>query len=157
MVKHVIKHTEADSAQSQVALAKNEGSEFSHPEAIPLKVGVRSTGWMCRKVVVQTIEPVWYHDAVTHIEIPPNFVCDLASVPRAFWFFASPYDLAYEGLIHDELYRSQKTTRRYADFMFFQLMEKRNVPCYVRYPAWAAVRLFGGKAWEANKRRLKNA
>ena len=153
-MQHTQSHTWTTSPKAQVRRAQQGGCEFSHPDQLPLSISVKKTGWLCRKIVVTTVEPVWYRDAVSYVEIPAGFTCDLASVPRPLWCVASPYDLAYEGLVHDALYREQRVTRRYADFMLLMLIEKRGVPMYVRYPVWLAVRLFGGKAWENNKRRL---
>lgn len=151
----VSKHAWATNAKAQIARAKKGNCEFSHKEDLPLRIGIKNSGWLCRKVYVTTLEPIWYVDAVCRIEIEAGFHCDLASIPRGIWFLVSPYDLAFEGILHDSLYRSQRTTRQYADFLFLLVMEQRGVPSYVRYPAWLAVRMFGGKAWKQNQRRLE--
>ena len=152
---HVTRHCWTERAKDQVSLAKLGNSEISHPDELPLIIHTKKSGWLCRRVVVKTTERIWYRDAVTQIEVPEGFECDLASVPRALWCLVSPYDLAVEGILHDQLYRSQVTTRRYADFFMFHLMTKRGVPWYVRYPVWLAVRLGGRKAWDKHARRIK--
>lgn len=156
-MKTVTKHAWTNNPKAQVQLAKQGSSAFSHPDELPLKVGVVRNGWFGRRVVVTTTEPVWFLDAVGRIEIPAAFNCDLASVPRWLWLIVSPFDLALEGLFHDQGYREQKLTRRYVDFLMLHMMELRKVPVWVRYPVWLAVRMFGGKAWKINARRLARA
>ena len=145
----VTKHAWTNNPKAQVQQAKAGMSAFSHPDEIPLKIGIVRNGWFGRRVVVTTTEPVWYVDAVGRIEIPAGFNCDLASVPRFLWLIVSPFDLALEGLFHDQFYRSQPDglSRRYADFFMLHMMELRKVPWWIRYPVWLAVRMFGGKAW----------
>lgn len=157
-MSHVVRHAWTNVAKDQVELAKAGGSDISHRETLPIKIVVdKRTGWLCRRVIVRTTEAMWYRDAVTRIEVPKGFECDLASVPRFLWCLVSPYDLAVEGLFHDQLFRAQVTSRRYADFFMFHLMAQRGVPWYVRYPVWLAVRLFGGKAWQKHKKRKSKA
>jgi len=157
MPAEVIKHAWTNDGTSQVARAKAGTSEFSHPDDLPLIISTKKAGWLCRKVYVRTVEEIWYRDAVCQIAIDPGFMSDLASIPRSLWCLVSPYDLAYEGLLHDQVYRQQTVDRQYADFLLLHVMKKRGVPWYVRYPVWMAVRVGGKSAWELNKRRRERA
>jgi hypothetical protein len=153
---HVQKHAWTNSPKAQVKASKEGQCEFSHPTTLPLSVSVVPGGFFSRqKIIVTTLEPVWYRDAVCRVDVPANFTCDLASVPTVIWWAISPFALAIPGLFHDLLYREQRTSRRFADFLFLQIMELRGVPWIVRYPVWAAVRLFGGKAWKLRARQKK--
>lgn len=148
-------HSWTANPKGQVKLAKAGQYEFSHPNELPVKLSVKKTGWLCRRIIVTTTEDVWYRDAVSLMAIPAGFTCDLSSTPRPTWCIVAPTDMALEGLFHDLNYRQQQVSRRYADFLFFHMMTIRGVPWYVRYPAWAAVRLFGRKAWDKHAKRNK--
>jgi hypothetical protein len=153
---HVQKHAWTNSPKAQVAASKQGQCEFSHPTTLPLAVSLVHAEYFCRqKIIVTTLEPVWYRDAVCRIDIPANFTCDLASIPPPLWFVLSPLTLAMESLFHDLAYREQRFSRRFADFLLLQMMELRGVPWVVRYPVWAAVRLFGGKAWKQRAAQKK--
>ena len=154
-MQNVSCHAWTDDAKGQVKLAQAGNTEFSHTDSLPLKLDIRNTGRICRKVVVTTTEETWMRDAVSMVAVPAGFTCDLASIPRWLFCLVSPYDIALPGIVHDLLYRRQETTRRYADFVLFNTLEILGSPWYVRYPVWIAVRLFGKKAWEHNARRLK--
>lgn len=156
-MRTVERHCWTNDAKSQMALAKKGQQVFSHEDGLPLYISIKRSGRLCRKVHIETIEPVWYHDAVCSIEVPANFRCDLASIPRGLWFVISPYDIALESIFHDLAYRSQDVSRDYADYLFYHLMKLRGVPWYVRFPVYYAVRLFGKKAWERNARRKRHA
>lgn len=142
-----------DDPRGQVALSRAEGFRISHPETLPLRVNVRDTGQICRRVVVTTTEDVWYEDAVSRVTVPAGFTCDLASVPRWVYCLVSPYDLVLPALLHDRLYAQQVTTRRYADFVMFSILEQLGSPWYVRYPVWLAIRVFGRRAWATHAER----
>lgn len=80
--------------------------------------------------------------------IEKNFISDLASIPRIFWTFYPPfgtYTLA--SIIHDYLYSKegswQVSSRKEADKIFLQIMEKTKVPKFTRLLFYCAVRLFG--------------
>ena len=152
----VTKHAWTNNPKAQVQLAKAGSSEFSHTTDLPLSVSVVKPGWFCgQKIIVRTLEDVWYLDAVSRIEIPMGFTCDLASIPTPLWWIVSPLSLAMEGLFHDQNYREQKVSRQYADFLMLHMMALRGVPWWIRYPVWLAVRMFGGKAWRTRTEQMR--
>lgn len=64
------------------------------------------------------------------VNVPVNFLSDLASVPRLCWWILAPFDIARPAVIHDYLYRQLKTCNKYdkkvrkvADKIFKQGME----------------------------------
>lgn len=94
------------------------------------------------------------------ITVPAGFEFDLASVPRAFWVFISPFDLSIVApLLHDFLYHYRGDppagaivpayvyTRLEADDLFLELMVEEGVPRWRREVAYRAVRTFGGVYW----------
>lgn len=96
-----------------------------------------------------------------------GFVTDLASIPRAFWLFIAPVDLRVVGpTIHDVIYRSggevsppvgevlpseRVFTRKEADDIFLEAMERDQVTYWKRMAAYHAVTVFGGSAWRAGE------
>lgn len=150
------RHAWTVNPKAQVKQSKEGQRHFSHTDTLPLRISVARPGWCWeQKVIVTTLERVWYRDAVADITVPIGFTSDLASIPAPMWNIVSPYTLALEGLIHDQLYREQEVSRRYADFLLLQMMELRAVPFWIRYPVWAAVRLFGQRAWKQNAERKR--
>jgi hypothetical protein len=104
-----------------------------------------------------------YQDGDHGITVPAGFEFDLSSVPRAFWSLIAPFELSITApLLHDFLYHyggrppagavepPHAYTRREADDLFRTVMEKEGVPAWRRLPAYAAVRLFGGRAWRSS-------
>jgi Protein of unknown function (DUF1353) len=98
-----------------------------------------------------------YQDDSFTIIVKKDFEFDLASVPRAFWWVISPFDLSIAApLIHDFLYIHQgkppqdtiipyrQFTRLEADQLFDCIMEREGVATWRRAIAYRAVRLFGG-------------
>jgi hypothetical protein len=94
------------------------------------------------------------------ITVPAGYKFNLASVPRLFWFLIAPFELSIAApLIHDFLYDYRgvppdgsitppKTySRKEADGIFREIMEKENVVGWRRFFAYWAVRLFGWFAW----------
>ncbi|MEN8234191.1 MAG: DUF1353 domain-containing protein [Actinomycetota bacterium] len=105
-------------------------------------------------------EPYAYADGDHAITVPEGFLFDLASIPRAFWWLVSPFELSIAApLLHDFLYQhagvppagSIKPPRTYsrseADRLFLHMMETEGVPGWRRGPAYAAVRAFGWLGW----------
>lgn len=87
------------------------------------------------------------------ITVPAGFVTDLASIPRVFYISTPPigdYDMA--AVVHDFLYTAQVTTRAQADGIFKQAMQDCGVGWYTRTKMYLAVRMFGGKIWDAYAR-----
>jgi hypothetical protein len=101
-----------------------------------------------------------YRHAGHRITVPAEFKFDLASVPRLFWFLIAPFELSIAApLIHDFLYEHKgdpptgsiappKTfSRKEADRIFREIMEKEAVAGWRRFFAYWAVRCFGWLAW----------
>jgi hypothetical protein len=83
------------------------------------------------------------------VMIPEGFVTDFASVPQFLWGIFPPWGKYSEAaVVHDFLYTGFfKCTRKQADQVFLQLMERMEVPLWKRQTMYAAVRMFGGKAF----------
>ena len=105
-------------------------------------------------------EPYGYSQAGHRITVPAGYKFDLASVPRIFWFLIAPFELSIAApLIHDFLYDSKGDppagsirppkifSRKEADGIFREIMEKENVAGWRRFFAYWAVRWFGWFAW----------
>ena len=91
------------------------------------------------------------------VTVPKGFVTDLASIPRIFWSLLRPDGLyAYAAIVHDYLYWTQTTTKETADTILKFGMEDFKVDSASVTAIYEAVSLFGGSAWEENK-RLKAA
>lgn len=101
-----------------------------------------------------------YHDGPTAITVPAGFRFDLSSVPRALWWLIAPFELSIVApLLHDFLYESggrppdvsihppRTYTRAEVDRLFLGIMEAEEVAPWRRGLAYAAVRIFGRRAW----------
>ena len=88
-------------------------------------------------------------DAETsNITIHEGFNWDGASVPRLFQsLFPKWGKYAVASLVHDWLYANRIGSRRRADRIFLHLMGEAGVNWIGRHLMYAAVRLFGGRAW----------
>jgi hypothetical protein len=108
----------------------------------------------------QLEEAYSYNHAGHRITVPATFRFDLASVPRLFWFLIAPFELSIAApLIHDFLYEHKGDpptgsmmppkiySRKEADRVFRDIMEKEAVAGWRRLPAYWAVRWFGWPAW----------
>ena len=102
-------------------------------------------------------------DAETFVA-PKNMIFDGASIPRLFWsLVGNPYSgpQRYAAVIHDAAYKRcmacddaktpKDTTRSEADKFFRQMLIARGATRLRAWLMWAAVRIFGRKAW---RRRL---
>ena len=95
------------------------------------------------------------------ITVPKGFKTDLASVPRACWWFIAPFDVARAGVVHDYLYwcirqyraatGDQQDTclvsdaKNAADKVFKEAMTlSEHVPGWKQWLAHKAVVVFGG-------------
>jgi hypothetical protein len=87
------------------------------------------------------------------ITVPEEFRTDFASIPRFFWRVFPPagrYSKA--AVVHDYLYsRSADCPRFLADAIFRSAMHELGVPFWQRWPIWAAVRLFGNRAYKSRR------
>jgi hypothetical protein len=101
-----------------------------------------------------------YRDGPTAITVPAGFRFDLSSVPRALWSLIAPFELSIVApLLHDFLYESggrppdvsidppRSYTRAEVDRMFLEIMKREEVARWRRWPAYAAVRVFGRRVW----------
>jgi hypothetical protein len=89
------------------------------------------------------------HDSVT---VPAGFVTDYASVPRPLWLIFPPQgEWLWASVVHDYLYWDQTCTREQADNIFRMAMREEGVANWAANALYAAVRLFGGKARNANQ------
>lgn len=83
------------------------------------------------------------------VTVPAGFRTDLASIPQKYQQrdpAQSP--AARPGVIHDYLYTSHGASRRDADRLFREALRDEGVPLGQRLAMWAAVRLFGRKAYD---------
>lgn len=105
-------------------------------------------------------EPYSYTLEGHRITIPAGFVFDLASVPRSLWWLIAPFELSIAApLLHDFLYRyaghppagtvtpPKVYTRREADRLFREVMEREGVAAWRRILAYLAVRWLGASEW----------
>lgn len=82
------------------------------------------------------------------ITVPQGFVTDFASVPRVFWRIVPPWgEYSPAAVVHDWLYTIAQGTRKAADLLFLELMERLGVPAVIRTAMYWAVRVGGGLAW----------
>jgi len=101
-----------------------------------------------------------YQDGDHTITVPAGFEFDLASIPRAFWWLISPFELSIAApLLHDFLYQHKGDpppgsivpprtySRAEADDLFRTVMEQEGVPAWRRSLAYAGVRAFGWLGW----------
>lgn len=123
----------------------------SHPACVRPRFDVRLGKWVVD-------DGFTYLDAARGItiDVPPGFVCDLASIPRALWWLIAPMELSQcAPVLHDLLYKQggrldgrHAYTRAAADQLFREVMTEEGVPGWRRKAAYRAVRLFGGRAWQ---------
>lgn len=86
------------------------------------------------------------------IEVPRGFITDLASIPRALWWWESPLDRSMgPAIIHDYLYWDQTCTKDEADAVLFIAMKENGVKRLTRNGVYAGVRTpLGDTAFEDN-------
>lgn len=78
--------------------------------------------------------------------VPSNFVTDLASIPRIFWFLFPPHDARTfaPSVLHDYFYSGLiKVNRKFADDVFYSHMIESDCSKYKAYMFWFGVRFFG--------------
>lgn len=102
-----------------------------------------------------------YQDGDHLITVHEGFRFDLASIPRAFWWLVSPFELSIAApLLHDLMYQHDGDppagsivpprvySRIECDRLFLRVMEEEGVPAWRRIPAYIAVRAFGRLGWQ---------
>ncbi len=94
------------------------------------------------------------------IKVPRGFVCDGASIPRILWpLSGGPFEGKHRdaALVHDALYASHRCAkhtgdqfdRATADRVFYEAMRAGGVDAIRATCKYLAVRMFGGRAWNA--------
>ena len=87
------------------------------------------------------------------IEVPADYVTDLASVPRVLWSVFPPHGrYAKAAIVHDYLYSNAIGTKTWADQVFLEAMTILNVPRWRRWLMYQAVRLFGRGNYQLQKK-----
>jgi hypothetical protein len=89
------------------------------------------------------------------LSVPAGFRCDLASIPGPMlWLFGPNGKHQRAALFHDAAYRSHRPRRRStADEAFRSMMLDDGVHALKAWLMYAAVRVFGGKAWKQGDQR----
>jgi hypothetical protein len=93
------------------------------------------------------------------IEVPVGFLTDLASIPRALWWWESPIDRSLApAIIHDYLYWDQTCTKEEADVVLYLAMEETGVSRAKRELIYAGVSKTSEaqEAWDDNRAAKKN-
>jgi hypothetical protein len=94
---------------------------------------------------------VYESDLLGLITVPEGFETDLASVPRVPFIYMMWGGKAHrEGVIHDYLYRIDSkplASFSQANGVFYEAMQTREKPVYVRYPMWWGVCIGGGSSY----------
>lgn len=138
-------------------------SPFRKPIILmPLAVALGEDGWLWEK----NDEKSWilltegFGFDVGHlgsedtINVPFQFVTDLASIPKPFLMFISPHGLhAGAAILHDFLYRSPDQRwrgRSQADRIFHQAMIVSDVPFWRAHIVFLSVRIGGWATWLKN-------
>jgi hypothetical protein len=100
----------------------------------------------------------WRREPSAKISLPPSieirkgFVTDLASIPDYLTWLLPPVGrYGQPAIIHDWMYWKQTWPRATADEVFDAAMQEMGVEPNKRRLIWGAVRLFGGRHWDANK------
>jgi hypothetical protein len=89
------------------------------------------------------------------IWIRHGFTFDGASIPRSLWrVCGAPMEIPRiaAALIHDWLYRAQVCERDLADEIFNFVCKTVGMSSWRTGPEWAALRAFGGSAWNENRK-----
>ncbi|MGH2748638.1 MAG: DUF1353 domain-containing protein [Actinomycetota bacterium] len=101
-----------------------------------------------------------YLDGDHTITVPAKFEFDMSSIPRWLWWLIAPFELSVAApLLHDFLYRysgapppgtvdpPRTYSRRQADDLFREVMEKEGVAAWRRTVGYWVVRAFSFLAW----------
>jgi len=89
------------------------------------------------------------------ITIPQTYNYDGASIPSIVWpIINSPFSprVMVAALVHDWLYMTHDVDRKTADLIFDYLLDRSGVSNWKRRVMYAALRLFGGRAWKITAR-----
>ncbi len=105
--------------------------------------------WIVRAVLI------WATEKET-IEVPVGFETDLASIPDMFRGvpgFSTTGASRRPAVLHDWLYYSGVRPRMEADALFYRALLAEGVREPIARIFYRAVRLGGGSAWDAHRRR----
>lgn len=112
--------------------------------------------------VLTLLEPltVTWHDRT--ITVPQGFESDGVSTPRFLWSTVSPaidQRTIRAGIIHDWIYRTQPEdwTRGEADALFYDFCREDGLSWWKAKKAYWGLRMFGGAAWNENKKIKKGS
>jgi uncharacterized protein DUF1353 len=84
------------------------------------------------------------------VSAPPDFVTDLASVPRLPFAYLLTGGIGHAAaVIHDCLYTGHQVTRRMADAVFHEALLVLGIPGWQAWLMWAGVRIGGAGPWDA--------
>jgi hypothetical protein len=97
------------------------------------------------------------------ITVPKDFIFDGESIPFWLQWLAPPFGDSKRGAcVHDWLYRNAgyldehgtlcPVRRSQADAVYRELIEAKGLPRWRANIRWAALRLVGGFAWNANRK-----
>jgi len=85
--------------------------------------------------------------------IPEGFITDFASTPRLLYPIFPPIGIYNKAaMVHDYLYTSAILPRKECDLFFLQAMEVLQVPKWKRKMMFWAVRCFGAKRFNLEKK-----
>ena len=101
------------------------------------------------------LENVKYRNAMMELAIPKGMLTDLGSIPTLFTNLISPDGRGFRAfLAHDAIYRRQEVARVIADALLLSILREDGVNRIQAYVIYYAVRIFGERAWEENRKRL---
>jgi len=103
-------------------------------------------------------EPLDFTVDLKLFTIPKGMITDLGSVPVPFRNIFSRFGvLTVAFIIHDYGYRVQpkNTDRKFWDDVLLELMKKDKIFKVKRFFIYRSLRIFGYKAWNENKEKLK--
>lgn len=101
-------------------------------------------------MVYEVIRSINYIVNGTRIDVPEGFTTDGASIPRLFWFTTgTPFSPHYlrGAIIHDYIYQTGKTSRKYADQVIYSYLLQDGTSKYNATKIYYALRLAGMFTW----------
>ncbi len=119
-------------------------------------VGIKSAPILSTRKRIVTEDFLFYVDGEEMV-IPKGFIYDGLSVPRIFWWIASPYASGdTEAAIHDFLYFTGFYSRKISDYIFLGGLRGLDKSFYIRFTLLVGVRLFGTKAYNDHRKKDKD-
>lgn len=92
-------------------------------------------------------------DRREQFSVPSGFVTDLASIPRALWWWQAPHESTMApAIVHDFLYWEQPCTKDEADAVMFVAMKQTGMTDFSIHRVYDGIRTpLAQNAWERNK------